>query len=206
MQRIAHEEPHRPRSLDRRVPRDLETIVLKAIDKEPEHRYASAGDLAEDLRRFLADLPIQARRTSVAERTWRWCRRNRAVAVLTAAMVALLVVAVVGLAVANLLITVEKNQKVEALRQAKANEKAAIANLKKARAAVDQMLTAVGQNQRSAVPQMEPVRRALLIKALGFYQDFLGGTVPIQSSGSRRRKPGTESERFTRIWASRKKQ
>jgi WD40 repeat protein/serine/threonine protein kinase len=84
IERILHEEPPRPRQLDRRIPRDLETIVLKAMAKEPGERYATAAELAEDLRRFLADRPVQARRVAWTERTWRWCRRNRLVAGLMA--------------------------------------------------------------------------------------------------------------------------
>jgi hypothetical protein len=76
----AHEEPSRPRKLDPAIPPDLETIVLKAMAKRPTDRYATADDLAEDLRRFIADRPIQARRTSWREKAWRWCRRNPALA------------------------------------------------------------------------------------------------------------------------------
>ena len=68
----------RPRSIDPRIPRDLETIVLKAIDKDPRGRYPSAEALAEDLQRFLEDRPIRARRVSSAERLLRWGRRNKA--------------------------------------------------------------------------------------------------------------------------------
>src|SRR4051794_33423034 len=60
------QEPVRPRRIDRRIPLDLETIVLKAMAKESGARYATAGELAEDLRRFLADESIQARRASPA--------------------------------------------------------------------------------------------------------------------------------------------
>jgi serine/threonine protein kinase/WD40 repeat protein len=88
MERVTKEDPPRPRKLDPHIPRDLETIVLKAIAKAPADRYASAEALAEDLRRFLADRPIQARRTSLAERTWRWCRRNPVVAALAGVVVA----------------------------------------------------------------------------------------------------------------------
>ena len=76
IERIKTEEPARPRSLDARIPRDLETIVLKASEKDPALRYATAEAMAEDLRRFLADEPIQARRIGGSERAWRWCRRN----------------------------------------------------------------------------------------------------------------------------------
>lgn len=97
VRRITHDEPPRPRSRDPRVPRDMETIVLKAISREPEHRYRSAQDLADDLQAFLDDRPIRARRTSGAERLWRWCRRNRAVASLSAtALLLLVLVAVVA--------------------------------------------------------------------------------------------------------------
>jgi serine/threonine protein kinase/WD40 repeat protein len=92
MERVAHEEPPRPRTIDRQIPRDLETIVLKATAKEPAERYLSAAVLADDLRRFLADRPVRARRTPLGERAWRWCRRNPAVAGLTAAIVLLLLV------------------------------------------------------------------------------------------------------------------
>jgi WD40 repeat protein/serine/threonine protein kinase len=80
LQQIAEQDPLLPHKLDRKIPRDLETVVLKAIAKEPGRRYAAAEDMAEDLSRFLADRPVKARRSSAWERTWRWCRRNPALA------------------------------------------------------------------------------------------------------------------------------
>jgi serine/threonine protein kinase len=91
IRKITQQQPPRPRKLDPGVPRDLETIVLKAIAREPAHRYPSALALAGDLQRFLEDRPISARRTSWAERVWRWSRRNRAVAGLAASTLVLLV-------------------------------------------------------------------------------------------------------------------
>jgi eukaryotic-like serine/threonine-protein kinase len=86
-----------PRKVNSAIPRDLETVVLKAMAREPRDRYATAGDLARDLECFLEDRPIRARRTSGAERLWRWARRNRTVAGLMACSVVLLVaVAVVA--------------------------------------------------------------------------------------------------------------
>jgi WD40 repeat protein/Flp pilus assembly protein TadD len=83
---VLAEEPVPPRRLQPKVPRDLETICLKCLHKEPGKRYAMAEALAEDLRRFLDDRPIVARPASWAERGWRWCKRNRAVAASLAAV------------------------------------------------------------------------------------------------------------------------
>jgi serine/threonine protein kinase/WD40 repeat protein len=94
--RIMKDDPPPPRKLDPAIPRDLETIVLKSIAKEPARRYATAEEMAEDLRRFVADRPIQARRASWREQAWRWCRRNPAIAGLTAAVALLLVLVALG--------------------------------------------------------------------------------------------------------------
>jgi serine/threonine protein kinase len=93
---IAHAEPPRPRTLDRRIPRDLETIVMKAIAKDPARRYQTADEMAEDLGRFLENRPIKARRSSNTERLWRWCRRNPAVACLLSAVFFLLCCLTIG--------------------------------------------------------------------------------------------------------------
>ncbi len=89
-------DPHRPRSIDPRIPHDLETIVLKAIEKNPDDRYASAEALALDLRRFLDDEPILARRVGAPERYLRWARRNPVVAFLATVLVSVLVVVAIA--------------------------------------------------------------------------------------------------------------
>jgi serine/threonine protein kinase len=73
---VLQDEPRPPRKLNDKVPRDLETVCLKAMAKAPARRYASAKELAEDLRRYLDRLPIKARPVGRVERAWRWCRRN----------------------------------------------------------------------------------------------------------------------------------
>jgi WD40 repeat protein/serine/threonine protein kinase/tetratricopeptide (TPR) repeat protein len=95
---IQQDEPPRPRSLNRNIPKDLETIVLKAIDKDPARRYPTGTELAADLQRFLEDRPIRARPVSAGERFWRWCRKNPALASATG-IAATLLLAVSGVSV-----------------------------------------------------------------------------------------------------------
>ncbi|HKB02215.1 MAG TPA: protein kinase [Gemmataceae bacterium] len=73
---VLDDEPRPPRRLNDKVPRDLETITLKAMAKAPGRRYATATELAEDLRRFLRGEPVRARPAGWGYRAWRWCRRN----------------------------------------------------------------------------------------------------------------------------------
>jgi tetratricopeptide (TPR) repeat protein len=84
--RVVNDEPASPRSFDASLPRDLEVITLKCLKKDLRRRYDSARELADDLRRYLDDVPIRARPTSTAERCVRWLRRHPAVAALTAVL------------------------------------------------------------------------------------------------------------------------
>src|SRR5262249_33976888 len=92
VKQVLHDEPVRPRKLNRSVPRDLETVVLKAIARDPAHRYQSPAELAEDLKRFVEDRPVKARRISAAEQLWRCCRRKPVVTGMAAAVVLTLAV------------------------------------------------------------------------------------------------------------------
>ncbi len=93
---IDQEEPARLGSIDRRFRGDVEIIVAKALEKEKTRRYASAGDLASDIRRYLRGEPIVARQVTTAERYWRWARRNPSISVLAGVLAGVLVVATVG--------------------------------------------------------------------------------------------------------------
>ncbi|HLH28014.1 MAG TPA: serine/threonine-protein kinase, partial [Acidimicrobiales bacterium] len=98
MNKLLNDEVVRPTRLAPKVPRDLETICLKCLEKAPRRRYASALDLAEDLDRFLNFESIQARRVRATERVWRWCRRKTALAI-AVGLAALAVATAIGLSV-----------------------------------------------------------------------------------------------------------
>src|SRR4030042_5058401 len=77
---IIGKEPKLLRSINRRIPQDLETICLKMMEKDPDKRYQTAGSVAEDLRRYVNRFGISARRVGVVGRVVRWAKRNRATA------------------------------------------------------------------------------------------------------------------------------
>jgi serine/threonine protein kinase len=108
---IAEEEPVPPRRLNRTIPAELETVVLKAMAKSPTDRYATAQDLADDLRRFLDDKPVLARRPTVGQRLRRWARRHRpAVWAAVAAGVVAALTGVAALTVSHVAITGERDK------------------------------------------------------------------------------------------------
>jgi serine/threonine protein kinase/WD40 repeat protein len=139
--RVVHEPPAPPRKIDPRIPRDLETVVLKCLAKDPAERYATAEALAEDLRRFLADRPIRARRTSWYEHTWRWCRRNPAVASLLGVVALLLLALTVGTLVAN----AHLRSSLEEANQANREKNVRLWQSKRAEARAVRMSARVGQ-------------------------------------------------------------
>lgn len=93
IRQVTQGRPAPPRSHMPKMPRDLETIILKSIAAEPGHRYQSAEEIAADLRRFLEDRPLRARRVSVIEKAWRWCRRNPLTAASSTIAVSVLILA-----------------------------------------------------------------------------------------------------------------
>jgi serine/threonine protein kinase len=101
LRQIAFDEPKTPRRLNKAIPAELETIVLKAMTKNPQERYATAQELADDLRHFLEDKPIRARRPTWGQRMVRWSRRHKA---LVQSAVVVLLLAVVGLTVSTVMI------------------------------------------------------------------------------------------------------
>ncbi|HMC89885.1 MAG TPA: serine/threonine-protein kinase, partial [Gemmataceae bacterium] len=119
LRQIAFEEPRPPSRLRKNVPADLETVVLKAMAKEAEARYASALELAEDLQRFLADRPVLAKRPTVLHRMRKWLARHKA---MTAAAILILLLTTVGLAAATLLIWQKEEETRHALNDSRASQ------------------------------------------------------------------------------------
>jgi WD40 repeat protein/tRNA A-37 threonylcarbamoyl transferase component Bud32 len=111
---VLNEEPVPPSRLQPKLARDLETICLKALAKAPARRYATARELAEDLRQFLNGEAIQARPVGPAERLWRWCSRNRFVAGLWAALMLNLLLLMLTLLLWTV-VTLKQNERAERL-------------------------------------------------------------------------------------------
>jgi WD40 repeat protein/serine/threonine protein kinase len=119
LEQVRSQEPLAPRRLRPKLPRDLETICLRCLQKEPRKRYASAAELAEDLKRFLAGQPIRARPVRAWERVAKWARRRPAAAALVAVSSMASVLLVIGLVVANVLIADALRDKGAALAREK---------------------------------------------------------------------------------------
>ncbi|HEV3449406.1 MAG TPA: protein kinase [Gemmataceae bacterium] len=158
---VTKQEAIPPSRLQPSVPRDLETICLKCLQKEPGKRYASCFELAEDLHRFLAGEPIHARPVGQLERLWRWGKRNPRIAAMTAAIFVLLAGGAVVSTVAAVTIARERNQK-ELERQAA--EDARNVATEQVVLALDTVKTLIHkvQDQLENAPRTQALKKALL--------------------------------------------
>jgi serine/threonine protein kinase/Flp pilus assembly protein TadD len=192
LRQIAFEEPAPPRRLNKAVPAELEVVVLKALDKSPADRYATAQELADDLRRWLDDRPIRARRPSLVDRARKWARRHKAV--IGAAVVTLLL-AVVLLAASTVVIWRAKeeteralSERTQALQRAQEQEQEAKRNAleagrQRARAddnfrqaieEISQLVKATEDDPSTGrTPSPEEVRKAQADRSFAFYQRLL---------------------------------
>ena len=173
------QEPIAPSRLRPRLPRDLETICLKCLEKQSAGRYRTAQQLVDDLKRCLAGESIHARPTPGWERALKWARRRPALAALAcvsaAAIVTVVTIVVVTNARLQTQITHTEARRLEAqrnLEEAQIQHQQALANLQKARDAVDRMVMHVGEKRLNGLPHLWAVRRELFNDAIRYYEDF----------------------------------
>ncbi len=166
---VLSREPRPPRAIDRRIPAELEIIVLKALSKNPADRYATAQELADDLQRFLRDEPIHARRPSLVEQGRKWARRHPAV--LAAAVLVMFLTLVLSLT-SNYLIGRANERANAALAESRLRAEEAEKRFQQARAAAD-LLIEVSEKDLADTPQAQGLRKRLLETALGYYRDFV---------------------------------
>jgi tetratricopeptide (TPR) repeat protein len=175
--------PDPPSRINPKAPRDLETICLKCLEKDPRRRYASAQGLADDLRAWLDSRPIAARRVGAAERAWLWCKRRPAVAALSAAVL----IAIVGGTAATIAVQVNANRALRAKnqeltiandREARANRELAAANRRVeqrynlATDAIKTFHTGVSRDFLLRQDQFRELRDRLLRSAQDFYSEL----------------------------------
>jgi serine/threonine protein kinase len=166
LRQVAFEEPAAPRKLERGIPAELETIVLKAMEKSPADRYATAKELADDLRHWLEDRPIQARRPTHAKRLTKWARRHKAVVSVGMG------VAAAASAVLLLGLLWHDAQLREAAQRERKLRQAAVVQRNEARRAVDKMYTQVAEKLLEQEPQQTKLQREFLEEALRYYQEL----------------------------------
>ncbi len=174
--------PDSPRNLNSNVPRDLETICLKCLEKDPRRRYASAQALADDLRYWLDSRPIAARRVGPAERAWLWCKRKPAIAALEAAVL----LAVVGGTAGVFAVQAKANAE---LRSANGKLDRANNQLKTSNTLLEQQRSRAEEREKQAIdavnrfrgavaenldlknnPALESLRKTLLKEPLAFFR------------------------------------
>lgn len=162
LQQIAHAEPQPPRSRDKSIPEEFETILLKAIAKEPGERYATAEELADDLQRFREDRPICARRPSPLEGATKWARRHKRAVV---SVVMFLLVLVAGMSVTTLLLA-------RAYEREREERARAERSFREAREAVEKFAQ-ISEEELAGNPFLEAARRRMLVTALEYYKNFI---------------------------------
>src|SRR5262249_45397052 len=169
LKQIADDDPQLPRSVHPLVPRELETVVLKALGKEPSERYRSARELADDLQRFLDNRPVLARRPTAAEHLRKLARRHPSL--VGARLVVLVLLTVVSLRSAFLIRGEQQNAQ-DAYQRERQRAEEAEARFRLARRSVDEMLR-ISDEELADRPGLEGLRKRLLRSVLAYYQEFI---------------------------------
>ncbi len=166
LRQVVANAPVAPSRLTAGIPRDLQTICLKCLEKEPRNRYATAQSLADDLERFLGGHPIVARPVGVVEAGLRWCRRNRTVALLMGLLLTVSLSAAV--------LTTSLSNRADRLDlESQENYAQAKQNLSLVLDAVDRFCLVVSDDQRLNRPEFNELRQQLLHMAVEFNQQYV---------------------------------
>jgi tetratricopeptide (TPR) repeat protein len=172
---VRSQDPVPPGRLQPGLPRDLQTICLKCLEKDPVKRYISAEALTDDLGRFLRGEPILARPVSVRERLWKWARRKPAAAALVGASGLFLIVLVAGALLYQDRLRQAVKREQASGEQARRQQARADANYQQAVKAVQQMLSRLEERGMAGTPRLMELQRQQLEDALTFYQEVLKG-------------------------------
>ncbi len=173
LQQIVDSPPRPPRQFNDAISRDLETICLKAIAKEPGRRYQTARDFASDLRRWERKEPIHARPVGAFERGWRWCRRKPLVAGLWGGLIVATGAGAAGVISQWMRAESQWHRAEEKAREALSLQAQSERDFRRARQAVDEYLTKIADDPDLKAQNFEPLRRGLLQSARDFYEEFI---------------------------------
>jgi serine/threonine protein kinase len=185
LKEIAAGEPRQPRQIISSIPIELETIVLKAMEHEPERRYATAQELADDLRRFLDHRPILAVRPSLWERTAKWARRHKPVLATGVAATAL---AAIALLICTIFIWQEKEHARSNAAEAQVQRQRAQANFEKALAGSRDLLLHLEKKRWDTMPHIGELREEIVDEGIRFFNQFIheNSTDPVERYESAR--------------------
>jgi serine/threonine protein kinase/tetratricopeptide (TPR) repeat protein len=180
LEQVRSLEPVPPRRLQPAVPRDLETVCLKCLEKDPRKRYPTADALADDLHRFLRGEPIRARPVPRWERAWKWARRKPTAAALLAVSGLAVVLLILGAVwhQASLQEEVERAQTNEA--EARRQQQRADEHYRQARQAMQRMVARLDDPRLGDVPRLQELREGQLEDALAFFQSILREGGPVE--------------------------
>ena len=173
LEQIRSQEPVAPGRLRPDLPRDVQTICMTCLEKDPQRRYASAAELADDLGRFRRSEPIRARPIGPIERLEKWVRRRPYQAALCAVAALAVIGAFAGLLVHQARLRVEIARTARAAAAARKQKNLADANYRSARAAIKAILDCYDDPAFAALPRRSELRRAQAEKALIFYDRLL---------------------------------
>ena len=176
---VIHVEPPSPRQWSQALPRDLETICLKCLEKEPARRFQSAGDLQAELERYLAGEPIRSRPVSVWQQLRKWAARNQRVAAMSVACVLLLTLCAVGSTVAAILLNDAYQREADLRRQADNSAQSAVLAMSHAE---DEQARAEAEQSRAEAEQARAEMEAETSRQVaGFLEEVFEHSSPLDA-------------------------